>query len=397
MKLNAAIWIRTATMSVVLALATFAAVAAPGAAAAAQQVEGHYGSASERAEGSNPSIGGKMIGYVAYTKANRRAPDVLILGTSRAMQLDPREIKKRSGKSAYNASVSDGAARELLAFGSFAELVTPERAPHLVIMFDIEGLDGRTPTRRVESTIAATEAARKSCPSAERCTTVWKNAAAAIVRDSAVGLRGRPAWSLMQRPDGLIRSPSLARMEREGVDLIGVRDRRIAIRIKSYRPGGAFDALEAAPKAKIKRLLQLANARGDSPSLVITSMHPECIRRCGPAGWFEHRRNARLFLRGLAKTYDFQIHDYSDPKAWGGTAASFYDEIHLRPKAAAQVVAKLDSEGAFDIDPTADPDPETAASASTSTSESTPVGFFERGLAQVREVVAAATARSERA
>jgi hypothetical protein len=142
------------------------------------------------------------------------------------------------------------------------------------------------------------------------------------------------------------------------------------------------------PEARFTRLLQLANAWGDRPSVVITSMHPECIRRCGPAGWFAHRREARAFLRSLAKKYDFQIHDFSDPKAWGGTAASFYDEIHLRPKAAEQVVRKLDSQGAFDITPT-DAPVTTAAAARE--------GFLDRSLEQVRlevEAVAEAPARA---
>ena len=338
----------------VLSTLLLAAVLAVASTAGAEEIaEGHYGSNKERAEGSIPSLGGKIIGYDAYTTKNGRPPKVLILGTSRGMMLDPREVKKVSGVSAFNASVSDGAARELLAMGSFAGLRTPGREPHLVIMFDIEGLDRRTPTKRVTMTIEAEAKARKACHKASKCAKAWRSSANAIVRSAKQGHEGRPDLSLLQRPDGMIRSPHLARMEREGADFAAIRAHRIQVRVNSYRPGHGFDKLMPIPMASAEDLIKLANAWGDTPTIVITAMHPDCIRICGPAGWNAHHRDALAWFAKLGRTHSFDLHDFSDARSFGGSAASFYEEIHLRPEAATMVVKKIDSFGGWNVDPRA--------------------------------------------
>jgi hypothetical protein len=76
-------------------------------------------------------------------------------------------------------------------------------------------------------------------------------------------------------------------------------------------------------------------------------MHPACIRICGRAGWAARRRAVHAYLRGVAERRDFSWHDHSYPATWGGSGASFYDEIHLRPAGASLVVPRLAALGAF--------------------------------------------------
>ncbi|MCW2949401.1 MAG: hypothetical protein JWN41_414 [Thermoleophilia bacterium] len=351
-------------LPVIVALVMVLAIAVP--TARAELAEGYYGSNQERAEGSTPSLGGKMISYSEYVDKNGFPPQNLILGTSRGMMLDPRLVKQLSGRSAFNSSVSDGAARELYAMASFSELIAPGRAPHLVVMFDIEGLDRRTPTKRVLKTMEAEQRIRAACKRAAKCTDYWRKGALKIVADARAGHAGRPALNLTQRPDGMILYPHLARLEREGADFTAMRNHRIQIRVASYKPGGGFDKLMPIPEAATRDMLKLANAWGDTPTVVITSMHPDCIRICGPAGWSAHHRDALRFFKQLAKTYDFDLHDFSDPKSFGGSAGSFYEDIHLRPAGAALVIKKIDSFGGFDVDPRA-PRSDTDASASVKT------------------------------
>jgi hypothetical protein len=341
-----------AAAALVLALLLTFGIAAPPA--SAELAEGYYGSNKERAEGSIPSLGGKIMGYAQYLDKNGYPPQNLILGTSRGMMLDPRVVKKLSGRSAFNGSVSDGAARELFALGNFSQLIAPGREPHLVLMFDVEGLDRRTPTKRVESTMKSEAAIRAKCHVASKCGKVWTTGARGIVKDATIGHEGRPALSLLQRPDGMILSPHLARLEREGADFNAIRAHRIQIRVASYQPGGGFDKLMPIPEAVTSDLLKLANGWGDTPTVIITAMHPDCIRICGPAGWSAHHRDALKFFAKLAKTEQFDLHDFSDARSFGGSAASFYEDIHLRPKAAAQVVAKINSFGGWSVDPRAD-------------------------------------------
>ncbi|MCW2973461.1 MAG: hypothetical protein JWN72_1734 [Thermoleophilia bacterium] len=343
-----------------LTLLTALAVAVPNA--SAELAEGYYGSNKERAEGSIPSLGGKIIGYSQYVDKNGFPPQNLILGTSRGMMLDPRVVKKVSGRTAFNSSVSDGAARELYAMGNFSELIAPGRAPHLVIMFDIEGLDRRAATQRVQASMKSERAIRTACPKAAKCTTFWRTKALEIVADAKVGHEGRPDLKLLQRPDGMILSPHLARLDREGQDFVALRNHRIQIRVNSYKPGGGFDKLMPIPMAATRDLIKLANAWGDTPTIIITPMHPDCIRICGAAGRNAHHRNTLKFFAQLAKTRQFDLHDFTDPKSYGGNAAGFYEDIHLRPIAAEQVVKAIDAFGGWDVDPRKPKDHDTEAS-----------------------------------
>ncbi|MCW2922776.1 MAG: hypothetical protein JWM98_180 [Thermoleophilia bacterium] len=304
-----------------------------------------------RSEGTNPRLGGKLAGYTAWVDAHGGAsPDNVILGTSRAVQLDPRLIQRLTGRTTYNAAVSSGAARELLAVGDFVELLTPKDVPHLVVMLDIEAFDRRTPTKRVKAVLAAETAARSACRDRAACDAAWTRAARDIVRTAVAAARGLPAASNNQRPDGMQVNGNLETLDAQGVDLTPTRNKRIAIRIRSYRPGGGFDRLMPIPEAVFSKLMAEANARGDVPTVVITAMHPDCIRRCGPAGWFARRASALQFLAAQRKLHRFRLTNLSNPVSFGGGSGSFFDEIHLRPKAAAQVVRRLDRQGEWEVE-----------------------------------------------
>ena len=214
---------RPARRAAALALLLTLALLVGASRAEAVLLEGALRDPAARAEGHNPTLGSKLVGYTALRDRQRRAPDVLILGSSRAVQLDPRQVRQLSGRSAYNAAISDAAAREYLALSSFAELLTPGRAPHLVVMFDLEALDRRLATRRVLSVIEAGDRARAACRDADRCGPRWQRAARRIVRDARLGVRVVPPAASTQRPDGMQVNGALERQEAAGVDLDRLR------------------------------------------------------------------------------------------------------------------------------------------------------------------------------
>jgi hypothetical protein len=335
-------------------------------AATPERLEGGETSAAARAEGSSPSLGGKLLGYDAFARALGRVPDAVIIGTSRAVQLDPRYITKLTrgrgagghGIRTYNAGVSDGAARELLAVGDFVamrEAGSFPTGPHLVVLFDLEALDSRTPTKRVRAVLRSETIAHHACsdPMVNAvCAKRWRAAAAGILAAARVGQKAlRPAREV-QRPDGMQIHGYLETLDAQGVDLAPARARRIAIRIRSYRPGGAFDQLEAAPTAAARAMIEHANTRGDVPTIVLTAMHPDCLAKCGPAGWnLRHRQVRALFVTWQHQGLRFRLRDFSVPRAWGGSGADFFDEIHLRPAGAAKVVRALNRTGEWDVAP----------------------------------------------
>lgn len=303
----------------------------------------------EGVEGNNPTIAQKVLGYDRWVRAHGAAPDVLILGTSRAVEIDPAVVEQRTGRTAYNASVSNGAAREFLTMYSYADLRSPGDAPDVLLMLDLESFDGRQPTVRVRDYQRRIVDARAACHDPEACRIDWRLAAWAIAIDANLRETGGRPWQETQDENGKQIDGGLLRAERDGVDLDAVRARRIGIRSGSYGRGG-FDRLYPAPSIAIERLIALANARGVQPTIAITSMHPDCIHTCGPRGWFARRSAVRARLTDLERRYDMHWIDLSYPSSWGGSGASFLDEVHLRPSAALLVIDRLRRFGAFRAD-----------------------------------------------
>ena len=300
---------------------------------------------TNRTEGNNPTIAQKVLGLDAWIRTARRQPDVLILGSSRAVMLDPRQVRRLTGRAAYNAAISSGAARELLAMSSFADQRSAGDLPHVVVLLDLEAFDNRRPITRVVDYQRRLDPWADDCDGSRRCSFL---AAQRLVRDAAARQRWADrSWRETQRGDGRQVNGMYERLEAEGRDLGPMRDERIGIRIRSYRAPG-FDRPYPAPKAAFGRMLELLNERDVEPVIAITSMHPDCIRRCGPAGWTARRAEVRAQLDELRAEHEFRLIDLSIPGSWGGSGADFYDEIHLRPLGAAKVVRRLVAFGAFE-------------------------------------------------
>lgn len=329
----------TRLLSIVAAVLTTLSV--PSSASGAQLPD----DPTNRTEGNNPTIAQKVLGLDAWIRAAGRQPDVLLLGSSRAVMLDPRQVRRLTGKSTYNAAISSGAARELLAMASFADLRSAGDLPHVVVLLDLEAFDNRRPTTRVVDYQRRLDAAATQCGGDRRCSFV---AARRLVRDAVARQRWADrSWRETQRSDGRQVNGMYERLEAQGRDLDPMREERIEIRVRSYRAPG-FAQLYPAPKAAFERTLELLNERGVEPVVAITSMHPDCIRRCGPAGWTARRAEVRALLDELQAGHDFRLVDLSIPGSWGGSGADFYDEIHLRPLGAAKVVRRLVGFGAFE-------------------------------------------------
>lgn len=305
---------------------------------------------TDRAEGNNPTIAQKLLGHDAWVRSAGAQPDVLILGSSRSVMLDPRQIRRVTGRTAYNAGISSGAARELLAVTSFADLRSGGELPKLLVMLDLEAFDNRMPTTRVVDYQRRVEAAHAACVLPATCRRSWLVSARRLVLDAIRRQRTSPRpYTETQRADGRQINGMLERLDAQGKDLSALRRERIGIRVRSYRTGG-FDKIYPAPRQAFEQMLQLANDRGVTPVIAITAMHPDCIRVCGPAGWTARRAEVRAMLDELDERYEFRLVDLSIPATWRGSGADFFDEIHLRPLGAARVVRRLEQFGAFETD-----------------------------------------------
>lgn len=292
-----------------------------------------------RVEGTNPTLGQRIIRYSRWVREHEGPPEVLLMGSSRSVLVDPRQVRRLTGRSAFNAGISDANALELRAMLDYADLRSPGALPHVVLLLDVEAFDDRTPHVRTGDYQRRMLAARRACPDPQGCRLEWLRTARRLEVDAIGRQAGDDTWLDTQRSDGRQVHGLLEKLESRGVDLAPLLRQGIARKLSAY--SSHFDRVYADKVAAIDSAIAVMNDRGVVPVVVLTPLHPACIRTCGAAGWYQRRQAVREQLDELAQQRDFRFLDLSFPRTWNGGPQFFYDDQHPRPMGAAMVVRRL--------------------------------------------------------
>ena len=277
----------------------------------------------------------------------------LILGSSRSMKLDPKQLESRLGVRFFNFSVDSARAEDFLAIYRWVRRqgVTPR---YLVLGLDVEalhdddqadhrlqenaellaGLRGRAGAAGVLDRVAAVAAKYKdlftaayvadAARSVARCLRPSRYAGAATEFD----------------PDGYLRYVKLERERAAGTfDL----DRQISDSLEGYvlRFRGMHD-LSPRRWQDLEQLIHEAKADGVVVKVWITALHPRTARYLG-----ERTAYAELLLRTgallarLRDTWGIDAYDFSAPERFAGSLTGWYDGGHIDEKNAELVAAGL--------------------------------------------------------
>ena len=277
----------------------------------------------------------------------------LILGSSRSMKLDPKQLESRLGVRFFNFSVDSARAEDLLAIYRWVRRqgVTPR---YLVLGLDVEalhdddqadhrlqdnaellaGLRGRAGAAGVLDRVAAVAAKYKdlftvayvadAARSVARCLWPSRHAGAATEFD----------------PDGYLRYVKLERERAAGTfDL----DRQISDSLEGYvlRFRGMHD-LSPRRRQDLEQLIHEAKADGVVVKVWITALHPRTALYLGErTAYAELLSRTRALLARLRDTWAIDAYDYSAPERFAGSLTAWYDGGHIDEKNAELVAAGL--------------------------------------------------------
>lgn len=232
------------------------------------------------------------------------SPKILWLGSSTSREADPRQVAALTGRSVFNAAVSAGQPFEARFFVTTVDRRFPTELPHLVIALDVEQL-----RREHASPIRRRPAGAKPLPSK---------------RYRADGFRKINPY--VGRRLARYLGPSIERYRRE----VYPRLRR----------------LDPTQLSHLRAILALANERGGTPTIVLMPTQPRfaaAMRRYGRA---ERRRELDTWIRRTAaEGFRFRVADESHIRQFDGTAAGFYDGVHMRPSNMARMIRDLHVRG----------------------------------------------------
>jgi Cyclic nucleotide-binding domain len=234
-----------------------------------------------------------------------RSPQVLVLGSSRARQVDPSFLRGLTGGSGFNAAVTGGTAADAWVMTRYlADRFGRQNRGYLWFV------DAGIATNGINPQLMADPRARPYL-GGERSRSLGSVSASPCAERSRYRSDGSIA-----HPSGSFAPP--ARLAAQ------VARRVSAIRANPPR-GGRVD-----PKRYVwfERDIQFMNEQGARPVIVLNPIHPRILAEFRKFG-FPARKTALAYLRGLHTRLDFVVVDAQDIRRWRGSPTEWTNATHI--------------------------------------------------------------------
>lgn len=308
------------------------------------------------------------------------APDVLVLGSSRSMKLDPADIRAITHRSAFNAAVSGGTMRDMYLYAKFAEQTWPNAFPHLVIgvvsdTFRDGAGAGATADPRLRALLPADDATsslRETASTLLQLDTLKASVRMAlrIVEREGIATLAHPVAPASDKPRSRAATPASGKLTRranapesfsaDGMQLYTPVDpaksplsARVSRQMRDYvnrtfnRAGDTFDGVDPESRDLFVRMIRMANDHGDTPVIWITPYQPDALALMPHDEFVRRDRKMRDMLRTIGDEEGIRFHlvDFARLDAFGGRSEDFYDGIHMMPSNTRRVIAELHQRG----------------------------------------------------
>jgi hypothetical protein len=278
----------------------------------------------------------------------RTAPGVLVLGSSTVRAIDPAVIHRLTGHTAFNAGVSAGTPIDMYAMAAYVAERFPHSFPHVVWGLNVEGFRDVQP----DAALVRSSALNRQLP-------LWDRVRFGVQLYAPLfDLRTTSAsWdTIEQGPVPRLDVSHLHQFRADGflagADPLDGRSypRELAKIVNEYGStmyrNGSFQALGGNSTEYVRRLVELCNAHGDTPTIYISPMVPQAQQELGPEGYYARRRDALAFLHALnADGHHVHVVDLSNVSSFGGSPSGFYDAVHMHRDMAAKLLAALEARG----------------------------------------------------
>jgi hypothetical protein len=271
-------------------------------------------------------------------------PQIVILGSSRAMKLEPAYLRRRTGRSAFNFAVSDGKAPDAFAVASYAHDRAAGTRQDFLWLMDLETFS-QDP---VDPRLLATDELAAFLPAGARLKGKAEDVAWllswATLRDSLRALDreiearevaadgGGGGERKAPKPefaaDGFRRWDAHDRRAEKGRSFRDALPASVKIYGNTY--ANEFDELTPLAREYVERALASMNGWGARPVLALSPVHPALRTKLLNLGYEQRHREVVAYLRSLQKRYDFVLLDMTGLGAFGGSPSAFYDGVHMK-------------------------------------------------------------------
>jgi hypothetical protein len=256
-------------------------------------------------------------------------PQLVVLGSSRALKIEPQYMRSLTGLRTFNAAIRDATPVDSYAFMRLIHDHFPQSHPHYLWLLDVEAFRSNGFSPGLRHTPSLLRYVKKiSNPGVP-----WSDALPRMLtwQETEDSARLLHAWYTGHLNAGHAnRERRLKLFDPDGFFRITDYNwnRSFNKYVAWYKAG--YPALQQQPKQFMERAIAQMNRWGATPVIVLTPIHPKLRKVVGPMGWTARHRDLVAYLHGLQGRLHFQMLDLSDPTVFGGSLKGFYDPVHMR-------------------------------------------------------------------
>jgi hypothetical protein len=251
-----------------------------------------------------------------------RRPQLLVLGSSRVLKLEPAYLERRTGLRAFNLGVASGQAEDSLCLLRYA--TEGLRLPVRWVVLGVD-VDSFTPTAPVNPQLRKNPCLRAFLPPELRpgWTAPIGDLLEALTLDQLT-MSIRALWPRSGRrlgrfdADGLLHNAA----EKRPLDL--------SLDMRPYmRRFGNYSYLSPARLGYLDEIARLCRRRRIRLSVFLTTVHAQYARSVAATYWPRYRELVPLMERKAPKE-GFTFTDCSQVEKYGGDPNDFYDCSHVK-------------------------------------------------------------------
>jgi hypothetical protein len=270
------------------------------------------------------------LGYDRSYKADllerlTKAPELVVLGGSRAQRFAPSTVLRLTGLTAFNFAVHNCRTYDAYAISRYLYARSP--ATKLRCVFALQA------TTLVDTPM-------DQALLYDRRFSQWFPGALLRRQKAAEGtpVRRHVPSADVYTTRGLIVSNGYDRRLAAGVSL----DTSLSNYIASVLPRAAssYSAGSGLSRFYLRKLLRLYNDHGAAPLLVLMPYHPAALSAFREVGWQRKLAAAKRYLSRLHGRYAFRVVDYTEIGSFDGDADAFYDGAHVTRRNADLILAR---------------------------------------------------------
>jgi hypothetical protein len=240
-----------------------------------------------------------------------RAPQLMVLGSSRAEKVEPSLVQRLTGLSTFNAAVSGGTPDDTWAYANFLHALPGAPAQRVLWFLDVESLERSTPNPGL---LATPQLAPYLLSPPQTPPTASRQCSLRTSPGTTYSARGFRAHDF--------HDAAVERHVSQG--------RSLALSIAHYRSSyQRFPALIPAAEHRFEQTVSLINSWGVTPVIVLTPVHP-LFEKGLTVQWGRMHRQVLAYVAALPDTLEIDFIDASSITTFGGTPRAFYDGVHMK-------------------------------------------------------------------